>query len=98
MKKLFMVSLVKNGMIGGSLAADSEAVTYRTGKLTVPPEYRYLEMKYRQISFATAGWLFILPTVTITMRSGREYQFAVFFGRKRLMDTLKAMGVEGYTQ
>ena len=34
MKKYFVVSLVKNGLIGGGISADSEAITYRTGKVT----------------------------------------------------------------
>ena len=34
MKKYFFVSLVKNGILGGGIVADSEAITYHTGKLT----------------------------------------------------------------
>ena len=93
MKKYFIVSLVKNGILGGGIVADSEAITYRTGKLTIPQEYRHLVMKYEDISEVTRGWLFILPTVTVKMRNGNEYKFAVFFGRKRFINTLKDMGV-----
>ena len=93
MKKYFIVSLVKKGIIGGSIVADSEAITYHTGKLTVPHEYRYLVMKYEEIYEVTKGWLFILPTVTVKMRNGREYKFAVFFSRKRFVNTIKDMGV-----
>ena len=93
MKKYFIVSLVKNGILGGSIVADSEAITYRTGKVTVPPEYRYLVMNYEDISQVTPGWLFILPTVTVKMRNGNEYKFAVFFSRKRFINTLISMGV-----
>ena len=49
MKKYFVVSLVKNGLIGGGISADSEAITYRTGKVTIPREYRHLVMKYEDI-------------------------------------------------
>jgi hypothetical protein len=94
MKKYFIVSLVKNGILGGSLTAGPEAVTYSTGKLTVPPEYRHFSMKYADICQVTKGWLFILPTVTIEMRSGKDYKFAVFFSRKRLVNTLADMGVD----
>ena len=93
MKKYFIVSLVKNGILGGSLTADAEALTYHTGKLTVPPEYRHFSMKYADICQVTKGWLFILPTVTIEMRSGKEYKFAVFFSRKCLVNTLTDRGV-----
>ena len=95
MKKYFVVSLVKNGILGGGIAADSDAITYHTGKVTIPQEYRHLVMKYEDICKVTIGWLFILPTVTIKMRNGKEYKFAVFFSRKRFVNTLRHMGVNG---
>lgn len=95
MKKYFVVSLIKNGILGGGIVADSEGITYRTGKVTVSPEYRNLVMKYEDIRQVTTGWLFILPTVTVEMRNGNEYKFAVFFSRKRFVDTLTGMGVAG---
>ena len=94
MKRYFIVSLVKNGILGGSIVADSEAITYRTGKVTIPAEYRNLQMKYADICGVSAGGLFLLPTVTIKMRNGNEYKFAVFFSRKRLINTLREMGVD----
>lgn len=93
MKKYFVVSLVKNGILGGGIVADSEAVTYHTGKVTVPEEYRNLVMKYDEISEAEKGWLFLLPTVLVKMKNGQEYKFAVFFSRKRFINTLKDHGV-----
>ena len=92
MKKYFVVSLVKNGILGGGIVADQEAITYHTGKVTVPAEYRNLVMKYEQISEVTKGWLFILPTVLIKMKNGNEYKFVVFFSRKRLINTISAHG------
>ena len=95
MKKFFVVSLVKNGLIGGGISADSEAITYRTGKVTIPQEYRHLVMKYEDICEVSSEWLFVLPTVTVKMRNGNEYKFAIFFNRKRFVDTLIDMGVKG---
>ena len=95
MKKYFVVSLVKNGILGGGIVADSEAITYHTGKVTIPQEYRHLVMRYKDICEVTMGWLVILPTVTVMMRNGNEYKFAIFFNRKRFVDTLRDMGVEG---
>ena len=94
MKKYFIVSLVKNGILGGGIVADSEAITYRTGKVTVPTAYRHLEMKYKDICSVTTGWLFIIPTVLIKMKNGEAFKFAVFFSRKRLVNTLRDMGVD----
>ena len=95
MKKYFIVSLVRSGLIGGGIVADADAITYHTGKVTVPKEYRHLEMKYEDICEVTMGWLLFLPTVTVKMRNGNEYKFAIFFNRKRFVDTLRDMGVEG---
>lgn len=95
MKKYFIVSLVKNGILGGGIVADSEAITYRTGKVTIPQEYRHLVMKYEDIAQVTKGWLFVLPTVTVKMRNGSQYKFVVFFGRNRFVNTLTSMGVNG---
>ena len=72
MKKYFVVSLVKNGLIGGGISADSEAITYRTGKVTIPQEYRHLVMKYEDICEVSSEWLFVLPTVTVKMRNGKR--------------------------
>ena len=93
LKKYFVVSLVKNGILGGGIVADEDAITYRTGKVTVPKEYRNLVMKYQDIREVTPGGLFILPTVTVQMRNGEEYKFAVFSGRNRLINLLRDMGV-----
>ena len=95
MKKYFVVSLVKNGLLGGGIVADSEAITYHTGKVTIPNEYRHLVMKYEDIREVTMGGLFILPTVTVKMQNGKEYKFVVFFSRKRFVNTLTDMGVKG---
>ena len=94
MKKYFIVSLVKNGILGGGIVADSEAITYHTGKVTVPKEYRHLVMKYKDICEVTKGWLWILPIVSIKMSNGVEYKFAVFFSRKRFVDMLRGNGVK----
>jgi hypothetical protein len=50
-------------------------------------------MKYKDICRVTAGWLFILPTVTIEMQNGKTFRFAVFFGRKRFVNVLGDRGV-----
>lgn len=88
MKKYFIVSFVKNGLLGGGIVADSEAITYHTGKVTVPKEYRHLEMKYKDISSVTAYRLFLLPMVLIKMKNGEEFKFAVFFNRKQFINLL----------
>lgn len=94
MKKYFVVSLVKNGILGGGIVADSEAITYHTNKVTVPKKYRHLEMKYKDICKVTTGSFFILPTVSIEMQNGEKFKFAVFFNRNRFVNTLRDMGAD----
>ena len=95
MKRFFIVSLVKDGLLGGGIVADAEAITYRTGKLTIPQEYRHLVIKYEDICKVTKGRFIILPTVTIKIQNGNEYKFVVFFSSKRFVNTLRKMGVNG---
>ena len=91
MKPYFIVSLCKNGILGGGIVIDTEAAVYHTGKLTVPKEYRRLAMPYRDIAALTAGWLGVLPTVLIKMNSGEEYRFLVF-RRQKFIRTLRGRG------
>lgn len=88
MKKYFIASLCKNGILGGGLTADDTALTFHTGKVTVPKEYRHLEMKYADIVGVDCGWALIFPAVTIKLHRDVEYKFIVF-GRRRLVDALK---------
>ena len=94
MKKHFIVSLVKNGLLGGCIIADLEAITYRSGKMSIPKEYRCLQIKYKDIGKVTEGRLSVLPTVRIELQSGEEYEFVVFFGKNIFVNTLKSMGVD----
>lgn len=92
MKKYFIVSLCKNGILGGGIVADSEKITYKTGKVTIPAKYRNLEMKYENIISLSEGWLLFLPTVSLNMKNGEAYKFVVF-SRKRFVDMLESAGV-----
>ncbi|MCR4586740.1 MAG: hypothetical protein K5686_13575 [Lachnospiraceae bacterium] len=88
MKMHFISSLCRGGgLIGGILIAGDEGLTYKTNKLTIPSEYRNLEMKYSDISGISKGWLFILPVVSVDMSSGESYKFFVI-GRNRLYEIL----------
>lgn len=92
MKHYFVVSLFLNGLLGGGITADDQAITYHTGKLTVSPAYRHLEMRYEDISCLVSGTFLFLPTVTVVMTSGKEYRFLVFT-RKKFLKVLAEHGV-----
>ena len=90
MNKYFIASLCKNGILGGVIVADDEAITYKTNKLTVPVELRNIKMRYRDIKNTEAGWLFVFPTVSVEMKNGAVHKF-VIFGRKGFIDFINQM-------
>jgi len=90
MNKYFIASLCKNGILGGAILADDEAITYKTNKLTVPVELRNIKMRYRDIKNTEAGWLFVFPTVSVEMKNGAVHKF-VIFGRKGFIDFINQM-------
>ena len=90
MNKYFIASLCKNGILGGAIVADDEAITYKTNKLTVPVELRNIKMRYRDIKNTEAGWLFVFPTVSVEMKNGTVHKF-VIFGRKGFIDFINQM-------
>ena len=51
-------------------------------------------MKYSDIRQVETGRTLLMPTVTVKMQNGAEYKFAVFFGKKRLLELLKEQGVQ----
>lgn len=93
MKKYFIVSLCKNGILGGGIVANEESITYHTGKVTIPDKYKKIEMKYVDIKSLITDKLLLLPTVTVEMNYGEEYKFIVF-ARQRFLNLLKKMGVK----
>ena len=92
-KQLFMVSFCYRGLLGGKIIADENAVTYRTGKLTIPAEYRNLEMRYTDIAYVYSDKAAFLPAVSVHMKDGSNYKFVFFFGRKKFYELMKAHGV-----
>ena len=49
MKQYYVASLCRNGILGGGIVADDDGITYKTGKVTVSPKLRNLEMKYDKV-------------------------------------------------
>lgn len=88
MDKTYMASLCHQGLLGGGLFLDDERVTYRTGKLQVPPEIRSLQLPFCRIKAVEKSKALFLPTVTIKMKDGKAWKFLVF-GRKGFLTSLK---------
>ena len=82
MKQYFIASICREGILGGSIVADDEALTFKTGKVTVSPRLRNLEMKYRDIQGFTKKWVFCFPVFTIAMNDGENYKFIVFHPKR----------------
>ena len=92
MKKVFSVSLCREGILGGGLFADSRKLTYRTGKLTVSPRFRNLEMPLSDIVNVSRGRMLFLPTFTLKMKNDEEFKFIVF-SPNAFLKTLKELDV-----
>uniref|UniRef100_UPI004055BC8F hypothetical protein n=1 Tax=Acetatifactor sp. TaxID=1872090 RepID=UPI004055BC8F len=92
MKKYFIVSLCRNGILGGGILADNHKLTYKTGKLTIPDKFRNLEMRYADMNGFSVGRLLFLPTVTIKMKDSENYKFVVF-ARRKFIDVLNRAGI-----
>ncbi len=91
--KHFMASLCKNGILGGWILTDTDRLTYRTGKLTVPDAYKNLQIAYQDIEAVTKGGFFPFPTVTFKLKNGESHKF-IIFARKRFLNTLQAAKTE----
>ena len=77
MKKTFICSLCRGGIIGGALHLTDNAITYRTNKLTVDPFYRNLTLPLDRIESVSWRWI-VLPVATFRMKGGKEYSFIIF--------------------
>ena len=77
MKRVYAASLCKNGLLGGSLYVDDEKIAFRTGKLTVPPRFRNLELHFKNVVGIRKEYILILPVTAISMKNGEEWKFFV---------------------
>ena len=89
LRNTFMVSLCKNGILGGYMVVEEDAMVYRTGKLTVPEKYRNLKMRYDDMLSLTEERFLIFPAVLVNMKNEEEYKFIVF-SRKRFLNVVNA--------
>ena len=92
-KEMFIVSFCYRGLLGGEIIADDLAITYRTGKLTIPTEYRNLEMRYTDIAYVSSDKAAFLPAVSVHMKDGSNYKFVFFFSRKKFFELMKSNGI-----
>ena len=77
MRKGFMCSLCHNGILGGGLYLDNQAVTYRTQKLTVSEKYKNLILPLNEIKGISWKWI-VFPVATFHMKNGKCYKIIIF--------------------
>lgn len=77
MKRVYAASLCKNGLLGGELYIDDEKITFRTGKITVPPQIRNLELNFKDVECIHKESFLILSIAVIRMNNGEEWKFFV---------------------
>jgi hypothetical protein len=77
MTKAFVCSLCRNGILGGALYLDPQALTYRTNKLTVDPKYRSLVLPLKDIE--SLSWKqIVFPVASFRMTDGETYTMIIF--------------------
>ena len=91
MRRLYSVSICREGVLGGSLRIEDHGLRYRTNKLTVSPMLRDLFLAFADIRDIRARWWLILPLVTVEMRDGEVYSF-ILFGHKAFFRALSELG------
>lgn len=77
MRKVFMCSLCHNGILGGGLYLDNQAVTYRTQKLTVSEKYKNLILSLNEIKGISWKWI-VFPVATFHMKNDECYKIIIF--------------------
>lgn len=76
MKKAFIASFCCNGLLGGGIYLDDEAVHYKTQKVSVAPQYKHIVMKYQDIEVINCyNRLLTVPFVCIKLNNETEYRF-----------------------
>lgn len=90
MKRVYVASLCKNGLLGGGLYIDDEKITFRTGKITVPPQLRNLELTFKNMTGIRKERILILPVAAVSMKNGEEWKFFVL-RRNDFVQTAKAL-------
>ncbi len=78
MKQYYTASLCRGGVLGGGIVVGDDGITYKTGKVTVSPGLRNLEMKFRNIRDFSKKWVLCFPVFTISMNDGENYRFIIF--------------------
>lgn len=81
MKKAFICSLCRDGILGGALYIEDGRITYKTNKLTVAEKYRKIVLPSEKID-AVIWKRIIFPIATFKMKGGEEYTF-IIFNKKR---------------
>ena len=81
MKKAFMCSLCHQGLIGGGLYLDEQALTFKCSKLTVESKYRKLVLPLGDIK--AVRWHRRVPLMAVLeMKNGEEYKLLIFNKRR----------------
>lgn len=81
MRKRFICSLCRGGILGGTLYLDETSVNYKTNKLTVDKAYKNLVLPLDEISELTWKWI-VFPVAIFQMKSGEKYKFIIFNKRR----------------
>lgn len=83
MRKAFMCSLCRNGVLGGALYLDDLSITYRTGKLTVEEKYKNYVIPLEEVKEVKWKWV-VFPVATFTTTDHQTATFLIY-NKKRFI-------------
>lgn len=85
MKKTFLASLCYKGAHGGGLFITDEFLAFRTNKLQLPKEMKFIQIPYTDIkNVSSCSSLYLFPSILLTLNNGSSYKFIVFNREKCL--------------
>ena len=91
MRRLYSVSICREGILGGSLRIEDNGLRYRTNKLTVSPMLKNLFMSFADIADIRPRWWLILPLIAVELKNGECYSF-ILFGQRAFFRALAELG------
>ena len=77
MRKAFMCSLCRNGILGGILYLHHQSVTYICQKLTIDRKYKKLVLPLNEIEKISWKWV-VFPIAIFHMSNGERHKFLIF--------------------
>jgi hypothetical protein len=78
MKYIFYASVCHQGVHGGGIILTDDYFIFRTQKVTIDIEFKFLKIEYNSIKNIKYSYVLFFPIVEISLLGGRTYKFLIF--------------------